>query len=97
MPIPIDQFKKLPRVEKGSKGASVSNEDLIAELTKHALSTKEAAAFLGVQTGTSYSRLQRLETKDIVFRVKGEDNLTYWGYNEEYVAPEEEEEDDEEE
>ena len=97
MPIPIDQFKTLPRVEKGSKGASVSNEDLIAELTKHALSTKEVSTFLGVQTGTAYSRLQRLEGKGIVFRVKGDDNLTYWGYDEDYVAPVEEDEEEEEE
>lgn len=91
MPIPMDKFKKLPKVEKGEKGTSVakvSNEELIAKLQSEAMTTKEVSTFLGVQTGTAYSRLGRLEEKNMVYRVMGDDGVQYWGYNEDYTPEE---------
>ena len=64
MPITIDEFQKLPK-EKPAR-AKVSNKELVDFLNEQACTTKEVAAFLGVQSGTAYSRLKRLKESGAV-------------------------------
>jgi len=93
MPISLDKFKSLPKIEKGTQdGPKITNESLIEQLKVEAMTTKEAAKFCEIQTGSAYSRLSKLEAKGIVARAFDEDeNITYWGYNADYVPSEEEE------
>jgi len=70
MPIPISEVAKLPREKQARAG--VSNEDLLAQLTEQGMTTQEVAAFLGVKTGTAYSRLRRLlEAGKVEVRYQG--------------------------
>ena len=64
MPISIEDFKKLPTVKPARAG--VSNEQLLEQLKVNALTTAEVAAFLGVKSGTAYSRLKRLLQSGLV-------------------------------
>ena len=86
MPISLDEFKKL--APKGEKSVSVPTDKLLAELKKTAMTTKEVAKLLGVQSGTAYSRLQKLEKiKAITRGMNG--TTSYWAANLSYVpAPE---------
>jgi len=74
-PITIEEFEKL--APQRVRGAQVSNEKLLEFLANQAATTKEIAEFLGVQTGTAYSRLRRLLQDGVVRRMyKG--NVSYW-------------------
>jgi len=75
-PIPIDKFKDLPPAAE--RGAGVASEQLCDKLSEVAMPTKEVAAFLGVQTGSAYSRLTKLEAKGAVERRMNE-GIQYWG------------------
>ena len=75
MPIDLDEFADLADVS--SRGAKVSNEDLLESLADQALTTKEVSEILGVQSGTAYSRLRRLEKEGLVVR-KFKANTGYW-------------------
>jgi len=75
MPITKEEFQNLE--EKTTRGASVSNEDLLETLSKNALTTKEVAEVLGVQNGTAFSRLRRLAKDGLVIR-KFKANVGYW-------------------
>jgi len=67
MPISIEDFNKLPDVQKRA-GPAVSNEELINSLKEAALTVKEVAQILGVKNGTAYSRLKRLMEDNKVTR-----------------------------
>lgn len=75
MPISLEEYKQLQ--EKTTRGASVSNEDLLESLATQALTTKEVADLLGVQNGTAFSRLRRLAKDGLVER-KFKGNVGYW-------------------
>ncbi|RLE67034.1 MAG: hypothetical protein DRJ38_00240 [Thermoprotei archaeon] len=75
MPISLDEFNKLP-AEK-AVGSRVSNEELLAELSQHAMTTAEVAAFLGVKTGSAYRRLKQLLDKGLVV-VRYDGAKAYW-------------------
>jgi len=82
MPISLDEFKKL--APKGEKSATVPTEKLLAELKKQGMTTKEVAKLLGVQSGTAYSRLGKLEKIGAVHRgMQG--TTSYWAAKPDYV------------
>ena len=87
MPISLDEFKKL--APKGEKVATVPTEKLVAELKKTAMTTKEVAKLLGVQSGTAYSRLGKLEKIGAVHRAM-QGTTSYWAANPNYVPKPEE-------
>jgi len=97
IPIPIDKFKDLPPAAE--RGPAVANEQLLTKLSSDAMPTKEVAGFLGVQTGSAYSRLTKLEAKGVVERRMYE-GVQYWGAVadwKEILAESDEEESDEDE
>jgi len=75
MPLSLEEFEQLPE-EKPSR-AKVSTEQLLEFLSEQAYSTKEVAAFLGVQPGTAYSRLKRLLNAGKV-RVRYRGATAFW-------------------
>jgi len=82
VPISLEDFKKL--APKGEKTATVPTDKLLAELKKAAMTTKEVAKLLGVQSGTAYSRLQKLEKAGAVER--GMNGATsYWAFKAGYI------------
>ena len=98
MPKDLKDFANLqgdrPQVSKKS------NEELIAFLKKAMATTKEVATFLGVETGTAFSRLRRLVKSGKVIR-KWEGNKSWWVDREavgmQYAEPEPEEDEAKEE
>jgi DNA-binding PadR family transcriptional regulator len=66
MPKDLREFEKLQ--EERPAVAKTSNEDLIKFLSEAMHTTKEVAAFLGVENGTAFSRLRRLQKAGIVTR-----------------------------
>ena len=75
MPIPLDEFNQL--ADESTRGSKVANEELLEYLGNLGCTTKEVAEFLGVQNGTAYNRLKRLEENELVQR-KFKGNLGYW-------------------
>jgi hypothetical protein len=98
MPIPLDEFKDLPEIDPQDTvtGAKVPNSELLEKLSEQAMSTKEVAGFLKIQTGSAHSRLTKLENKGAVTRRQGE-AVQYWAANPDYVPDEEDEEEPEDE
>ena len=66
MPKDLSEFKNLS--EARPQTTKVSNEELVAFLSKSMASTKEVAAFLGVENGTAFSRLRRMEKNGVITR-----------------------------
>lgn len=66
MPKDLKEFANLQEAKPAT--TKVSNEELVKFLSKAMASTKEVAAFLGVETGTSFSRLRRMEKNGIITR-----------------------------
>jgi len=64
LPIPIEEVKKLPKEKQARAG--VPTEELLEQLRQQGMTTKEVATFLGVRTGTAYSRLKRLLEQGLV-------------------------------
>ena len=66
LPKDLKDFESLQ--EEKPAVAKTSNEDLIKFLSEAMRSTKEVAAFLGVENGTAFSRLRRLKKSGIITR-----------------------------
>jgi len=66
LPKALDEFKNLQ--EAKPQTTKVSNEELVKFLSKAMASTKVVAAYLGVETGTAFSRLRRLEKSGVITR-----------------------------
>ena len=75
MPKDLQEFNKL--VEEKPTGSKTSNADLKGFLSEAMHTTKEVSAFLGVENGTAFSRLKRLEKAGIITR-RWEQNRAYW-------------------
>jgi predicted HTH transcriptional regulator len=75
MPKDLSEFKKL--VEEKPAASKTSNAELIQFLSEALRTTKETATFLGVETGTAFSRLKRLMKAGKVTR-RWEGNKSYW-------------------
>jgi len=75
MPKPLDEFKNLQ--EAKPQISKVSNEELLKFLSSEMHTTKEVAAFLGVENGTAFSRLRRMEKNGLVVR-GWEGNRSWW-------------------
>jgi len=97
MPKELTAFKEL--AEARPQVSKKSNEELLAFLKKAMATTKEVAAFLGVENGTAFSRLRRMVKNGLVIR-KWEGNRSWWVDREAvglaYEKPEKEEAGEEE-
>ena len=75
MPKDLKDFETLQEARPAV--TKVSNEELVALLSKGLYTTKEVAAFCKVENGTAFSRLRRLEKAGVIAR-KWEGNRAYW-------------------
>jgi len=75
MPKALGDFKNLQ--ESKPQISKVSNEKLLEYLSKEMHTTKEVAAFLGVENGTAFSRLKRMEKNGVATR-GWEGNRSWW-------------------
>ena len=75
MPKELKEFKELQ--EARPQVTKKSNEELLGFLKKAMATTKEVASFLGVENGTAFSRLKRLEKNGLVTR-RWEGNRSWW-------------------
>lgn len=75
MPKPLKEFESLQ--ETKPQISKVSNEELLKYLGKELHTTKEVAAFLGVENGTAFSRLKRMEKNGLITR-GWEGNRSWW-------------------
>lgn len=75
MPKALEEFQAL--TEAKPQISKVSNEKLLEFLSKEMHTTKETAQFLGVENGTAFSRLKRMEKNGIITR-RWEGNRSWW-------------------
>jgi len=73
MPLSLDEVKGLPK----EKGAGISTEELVGQLSEEAFTTSEVAEVLGVKTATARAKLGKLFKDGLITR-SYDGKTIYW-------------------